>query len=382
MDQRQERELTSRAVSYVSSGSTELALTEVRHSVCDYYDQGSFDREQERIFRSLPLIAGHASQLPRTGDYVTETVCGLPVLLCRTPAGAINAFLNVCRHRGARLVAEPSGGGQKQFVCPYHAWAYDIEGRLCNVPDQPVCFPNLDRKQHGLVKLPCEVRHGFVWVGLAPGDQQLTQLEHHLDRLDGELASYGLDQYVVYRQESQPLACNWKLGIEGFLENYHFAFLHRNSTSRLFVHNVAVVDPLGRHIRAVAPKSSIRQLQNGSSGHLRSHATLLYLIFPNACLFIEKNHVSLLQVLPIDAEHSEARITHVVRHDSLLMRRYWEENIRIFMSAVVEDLATCEAIQSGLKSGANQHLLFGRNEVGCIRFREAINDLVAIGTAT
>jgi phenylpropionate dioxygenase-like ring-hydroxylating dioxygenase large terminal subunit len=370
--------LIRRTLQHVHEHRTDLAETEVRHPVSDYYDPDQYGREVTAIYRRLPQVVCHTSQLQRPGDFVSDTLCGVPYVVVRAPSGQVNGFLNVCRHRGALLVTERSGAKLRNFVCPYHAWTYDTEGRLRQVPDQENSFPNLERGERGLVPLPTEVRHGFVWVTLQPGPPAET-VERFLGPLDAELAGYRFDDHVFYREQEETRAFNWKVGMESFLENYHFAVLHSQSTNPIFVHNVIAIDGLGRHVRAVAPKRSLTRLDEAdeSDWDIRPNATILYAIFPNTCLFVEKGHASVLQFLPEDAERCRVRMAHVVGSDSLQLRQHWEGNIRVFMSAAVEDLMICESMQAGFRSGANEHVVFGRNEVGCDLFRSAVAEAVA-----
>lgn len=326
-----------------SGGSETYAPADV------YSDPDRYRRELGAIFRRSPLIVAHASQLQRPGDFVTAAVGGVPILVTCPAPGRVSAFLNVCRHRNALLVRERSGSAGKAIVCGYHAWTYDTDGRLTHVPDKQACFPNLDCGERGLVRLPVAARGGFVWVWLdpaAPADAD-AQLERYLGPLGAEPESYGFDRYVYYREEELPGAFDWKVAMESFLENYHFAVLHRRSTHPIFVHNVGLFDRLGRHIRAVAPKRSLAQLAAVAEEEwdLRPHATIHYSIFPNSCLFVEKRHLSLLQLLPEAAGRCRVRMIHVVERDSLQQRPYYEENIALFLSAVREDLDTCESMR-------------------------------------
>lgn len=376
MDGSTEQALLERLQHHLETHSTDYGRSETRWPVWHYYDPDRYERELARIFQRFPLIAAHLSQLSRPGDFVTQAVGDVAVVVNRTPEGEVRAFLNVCRHRGSRLVTDPCGSRLTKFVCPYHAWTYDADGRLRQVPDRERSFPDVDLDGVGLVPVPVEVRSGFVWVTFRPGHARdggdPVGIDEHLGALRADLDACGLEGHVVYRQESREYAFNWKLGMEGFLENYHFAVLHKNSTNPIFVHNVDTIDGIGRHVRAVAPKRSLAKVEQGAAGELRPNATILYTIFPNVCLFLEKNHASLLQVVPIGPERSRVELTHVVRYDSLQLRRHWDENIRVFMGAADEDLDMCESIQKGLKSGANEHLLFGRNELGCHLFRDAV----------
>jgi hypothetical protein len=206
-----------------------------------------------------------------------------------------------------------------------------------------------------------------------------TTVGDYLGPLDAELASYRFDDYVYYRSDDSVRAFNWKLGMEGFAENYHFAVLHRASTNPIFVHNMLSIEPLGHHIRIIAPKRTLAQLAAvpAAQWDLRTNATILYSIFPNSCLFLERNFFSLLRFLPEDEGHCRIRIVYAVAKDSLRLRPHYEENIKLFMAAALEDFDICESIQSGVRSGAYDSVVFGRNELGCELFRRAVSEALS-----
>ena len=107
-----------------------------------YASPKRFDAEMGRLFRSAPLIAAHASELSEPGDFMTRSLSGLPLLLTRDRDDAVHVFLNVCRHRGARLVADEKGC-RNSFSCPYHAWTWSNRGELRGIPHGDSGFPDL-----------------------------------------------------------------------------------------------------------------------------------------------------------------------------------------------------------------------------------------------
>jgi phenylpropionate dioxygenase-like ring-hydroxylating dioxygenase large terminal subunit len=347
-----------------------------------YYDPDRYAREVEMV-RRHPFVAAHASQLAEPGDFVTTTVCERPIVVCRTQEGELRAFLNVCRHRGSELVGEPCGAKLRKIVCPYHAWTYELDGRLSHVPDRERSFPALDVRDRGLVGLAAEERHGLVWVIPDPAGTAAVGdpfVERFLGpELDAELADYRIGEYAVYRQDAWDAEFNWKCGTESFLENYHFSTLHRASTYPIFLNNMGFCHRLGTHFRAVAPKRSIQELREADreKWDLRPNATVMYLLFPSTCLFVEKDHFNLLHVAPAGLNRSKATRTHLVRRLSPRLVEYWDANIEVFMSAVREDFDVCESMQRGFRSGANAEVLFGRNEFGCHEYRECIEQALA-----
>jgi phenylpropionate dioxygenase-like ring-hydroxylating dioxygenase large terminal subunit len=335
-----------------------------------YLDPRRFEREMA-VVRRQPIPLAHVSQLPEPGDFRVENVFGRSVLLVHGEAGRHRALLNVCRHRGAEVVRAECGTATS-FVCPYHAWSYDTDGRLTSVPDGSRSFPGLRLADRGLVELPSEVRHGLLWVTLDGGGVPVEQFLG--PELDADLATCGLAGYATYQEGALDRRFNWKTGAESFMESYHFAVLHRRTAGRVFLHNVGAYDQLGRHFRTLAPKKTLRDLRDvdRASRRIRGHATVMYLIFPSTVLFVEKDHVNLLVILPEDVERCRVLRTHLVQRLSPRLREYWDANIDLFMGAVGEDLDICESMQRGYRSGANTTVTFGRNEQGCDAYRRVV----------
>lgn len=133
MDRDTELQLIDELREIKASGTFYLDEEVTRSPVSNYVSQERFDLEREHLFRRVPLIAAHVSELAEPGSFLRRDVAGLPVLLTRDKEGQTNAFLNVCRHRGTQLVDEDSGCSHK-FTCLYHAWTYSSTGKLIAAP--------------------------------------------------------------------------------------------------------------------------------------------------------------------------------------------------------------------------------------------------------
>jgi phenylpropionate dioxygenase-like ring-hydroxylating dioxygenase large terminal subunit len=308
---------------------------------------------------------------------------GCPILLTRDVSGTAHAFLNICRHRAAKLAPEGCGSKTGRFICPYHGWSYDLDGALRHIPDQDNSFPGSVPARLGLVPLPVEERHGFLWVVPSPHTQDSVggiSVQHFLGpSLSAELASYRYAEHSFYREESWHGDFNWKCGVEQFMENYHFAFLHRNSTNRIFYHNVMAWKQFRDHFRAIAPKRTISDLatQDEDSWDIRPHATILYTVFPLSVFFIEKSILSLLQIFPEAVGRSRVHVTYLVKDGDVNRRNFWEENIRLFKTAVLEDLGTCADMQKNFAAAPESKVLFGRSEAALHHYRLSVTEALA-----
>lgn len=141
----------------VYEGGLDPALTDFQIPTTTYTDELQFQAER-RLLRALPMAVAHVSQLQTAGSCLVHDALGVPIMVTRDREGELHAMLNVCRHRGTRLVEE-SGfcKVRKGFHCRYHGWTYDIEGNLLDVPRQEL-FPTLDKSEHNLISLPATER--------------------------------------------------------------------------------------------------------------------------------------------------------------------------------------------------------------------------------
>src|ERR1700719_4314358 len=153
-----------------------------------YRDADFLEAEKERIFATSWQVVCQLNDIPNPGDYHTLDFMGDPMVAVRGPDRVVKAFFNVCRHRAARLLDGGSGHCPGRIVCPYHAWAYDLNGRLTAVPHRKE-FAEFALDQHGLKPVGTEHYNGLVFVRLKPG---LPSVAEMLAPYETELAAYRL----------------------------------------------------------------------------------------------------------------------------------------------------------------------------------------------
>ena len=194
-----------------------------------YTDPALFATEQERVFEQMWACVVRGADIADPGMFKTVQVGRESILVTRSRTGEARAFLNVCRHRGAQLCVEEEGAVKRTFKCMYHAWAYDLDGKLVAAPNL-VKMPDIDRVEYGL--RPVHVREwlGYVWVCLADDpppfeDDVMGACVERLGSLDA-IDRYRLDELTVGRRIRYDVAANWKLIIENFMECYHCSTIH------------------------------------------------------------------------------------------------------------------------------------------------------------
>ncbi|MGB1237657.1 MAG: aromatic ring-hydroxylating oxygenase subunit alpha [Pseudomonadales bacterium] len=181
-----------------------------------YNDPHMFRADMEEIFLKEWLFVGMSCELPDKGNYITVEVGQNSVLIVRDGDGSINAFHNVCRHRGSR-VCNDKKGKVANLVCPYHQWTFDLKGTLLFAGTE--MGDNFDMKKHGLKRAHCEVAGGFIFICLAPGEApDIAPLKATLDEY---MEPYQMENAKVAVEVTIEEDANWKLVIENNRECYH-----------------------------------------------------------------------------------------------------------------------------------------------------------------
>jgi Rieske 2Fe-2S family protein len=344
-----------------------------------YRDPERFAAERDRLFRRLPLCVGHIDQLAEPGSVLAFDLCGVPVLLVRGRDEQLRCFLNVCRHRGARLVAEEGTVCRKQsLVCPYHAWTYRLDGSLAGM-SRAEAFPDLERHTLGLRSLPCAVRHGLIWIVLDPLAGAVLDITGHLGALDRELEAIGIGSHRFYRQHAQRRVANWKLIIDAFLEVYHVRRLHAGTIGPFFVDAVAVNDSVGCHVRSLIARDRTTEIRRLPPQHWNPqvHATLVHFIFPNSILIYHPDYISHLGLFPSAPDETLFVHTMLIPEAPADEKAaaHWQRSFELIDAGVFdkEDLVVCESIQRGLASGANDSMIVGRLEQNLQRFHSTVD---------
>jgi Rieske 2Fe-2S family protein len=178
--------------------------------------------ELERLFGGSWVCVGRDGELAGPGSQRAVRVGGAGVLLVRGGDGRTRAFANVCRHRGHELLPAGAATSRRTILCPYHAWTYDLDGSLRVAPG----FRGLATfapGEHGLVELPVEVWHGFVFVN---GSGDAPPFAEHVGALGQVVAPYRPERLLPLASHSYDLAANWKIVLENYHECYHCPLIH------------------------------------------------------------------------------------------------------------------------------------------------------------
>jgi len=377
MDRHEQVGLLKRLIHYVESETTALADAPWENDVAVYADPAQFSREARILFRQHPILLGFASEWAAPGAFRTDDHAGVPILVVRGRDGTLRAFLNVCRHRGAKVA--DGAGTARVFSCPYHAWTYDIGGKIRGIPDER-CFPGVRAERGGLTELPLAEKHGLVWVMPTPAADGATRfdIEPWLGGLGRELAGFGFESWQLHDKRLVPEPMNWKLMLDTFHEGYHIGFLHRESLKEILHGNVADFEPFGFNHRLTFPRKKLERLKSEpeASWDLMWNTTVIYSLFPNTILMLQGDHVELARIFPhagrVDRAVMELALYVPRAPASEEERTHWDKNMQLVLDVVTgEDFPAGRTIQAGVESGAQTHTVFGRNEPAMIHWHRS-----------
>lgn len=207
-----------------------------------YWDPEVFSSEREEIFFRSWQYAGHTEDVPEIGSYITSNVLDQDLFVIRGHDNRLRAFYNVCQHRGHQLVSG-QGRARRVITCPYHAWKYELDGRLHAARGQDR-VPGFDPSRICLQEVQLEEFCNFLFVNLDPEARPIAELAGGLEaEIRSEVPS--LDKLTRVARAEWTLEANWKVIVDNFLECYHcqvahpaFARLVDLSTYRSKVHDI------------------------------------------------------------------------------------------------------------------------------------------------
>lgn len=309
-------QLCRRMVDHARNGSTDTAPGVMFNDVTAYMDPQRHELELQKLFREMPQVVCLSSDLPQAGSYRTFDEAGVPIFVIRGRDGMVRAFLNICPHRGARLLREPEGRVNR-ITCWFHGWSFDNHGGNGAVAQKEhFCDAVSDYRE--LIPCPAAERHGLVFVKPVPNSTM--DLDAHLGAFGKELGKLDLDEAQRVCDGELGVSCNWKYALDTYFENYHFATLHKNTIAPLSPNTMSLYDTWGPHHRLVFPNNDAWTWGGKPESEWMSDTiSTPYFIFPNTIVYLgslrpDQAYVTTFRLYPRGVGETLTRITMYAPH--------------------------------------------------------------------
>jgi phenylpropionate dioxygenase-like ring-hydroxylating dioxygenase large terminal subunit len=332
-----------------------------------YRDPDFFRAEMARVIRPAWQIVCHASDIAKPGEWRSLDYLSESVIVIRGADGAVRAFANVCRHRGARLL-DGTDGCAKRLICPYHAWTYAADGRLIGVPHK-ADYPGLDMAAHGLIPVELENWRGFLFVRLESGGPSVAEM---MAPHEAEIAPHRFEALeAIGRITLRPRDVNWKNVADNYSDGLHIDVAHPG-LNRLFGASYEI--EAGAHVDRMAGELLERPSANLSERAYQhflpegaGRTWLYFKLWPNVAFDIYPEQVDFMHFVPVSPTETLIReISYAIPDDRREMKAARYLNWRINRQVNAEDTALIARVQQGMASSLYRPGPLGESEI-CLR---------------
>jgi choline monooxygenase len=333
-----------------------------------YHDPEIAGVERRKVFANSWQAVGRADQVAKPGGFFTAELAGEPILVVRDEAGALRAFYNVCRHRAARVVAEPEGQ-LKKLRCRYHGWTYDLAGKLRGTPEFDG-VADFCREDNGLPEIAVATWGPVVWVHLGQTPPLLAQL---LAPLPERTKGTGLEALRFVERREYKLACNWKVFVDNYLDGgYHVNTVHPGLAgvidysgyrTEVFDHTSVQISPLKR----AGDADDVAKVRAGDAAYY-------WWIYPNFMINLYQGVMDTNLVLPLGPDACRVVFDfYFAETDGEARRRFMTDSMDVGHQIQLEDVGICEEVQRGLASKSYDTGRFSvRREAGGYHFHRLL----------
>ncbi len=328
-----------------------------------YYDPAIYELELEKIFSCMWVCVGRAETIPsRPGAYQLVTIGRESVIVVRSRDGILQAFLNVCRHRGARLCSQATGQLKGSIQCRYHAWTYGLDGRLIGAPNI-MNDEQFDRTAFGLLPVALAIWEGFIWLNLSDNPPPVvTQLDPVIIQRFGSYERfdrYGIGELKIGKSISYEVQANWKLLLENFMECYHCGPMHPElcdllpdfRSGKTYAYGDAATYASDAEAFTITGKASRPPLKGLQPEDLR----LYYgeVLLPNILINLLDDHVVVHTIWPEATDRSRVVCDWLFDADVITMPNFDPmDAVELFDIVNKQDWEVCEMAQQGMASKA------------------------------
>ncbi|MEM9783328.1 MAG: aromatic ring-hydroxylating dioxygenase subunit alpha [Pseudomonadota bacterium] len=323
-----------------------------------YTDEGVAAAEREAVFFANWSAVGFAHQAANPGDVFPLEFLGQPLLLARDRQGVLRVFLNVCRHRGMVLVDEP-GNRPRALRCPYHAWCYELDGRLRTTPHVGGPGQNrhdcIDRTALGLIEVRSAIWLGVVYVNI---DGKAPPFEEYAGEAIARWHEMAVDLVHPGAESAFTLdvRTNWKLAVENYCESYHLPWVHPglNSYSRLEDHyNIEGRCFSGQGTRAYRPQigpDGARFPEIAGLSTMWEEGAEYIALYPNVLLGVHRDHAFAIVLEPKGVDRTAEHVA-ILYPAAEVCEDGWSgmrsTNAAMWREVFEEDIFVVEGMQRG-----------------------------------
>ncbi|MEO1530675.1 MAG: ring-hydroxylating oxygenase subunit alpha [Pseudomonadota bacterium] len=312
-----------------------------------YTDPRWYDYEKQAIFARTWQWVAHAEKLRAPGSFVTATIAGRPIAVVRDREGALRAFYNVCKHRAHELLS--GEGTTTRIMCPYHAWVYDLTGRLVRAPHTER-LPGFEAKEICLDSVQVEEFCGFIYVNLDP---KAEPLRIQSGELGAEIREWApdIDRLTFAHRLTYDIKSNWKNVVDNFLECYHCPTAHKDfctlvdmDTYKVTTHGI-----YSSHMADAGQSSN--SAYSVADATVKTHA--VWWLWPNTCLmrYPGRGNMIVMHIIPAGPERTLE--TYDFYFETPEPVEAEQEAIRYIDEVLqAEDIALVESVQRGMNTPA------------------------------
>lgn len=299
--------------------------------------------EKDRIFMKTWLCVGREEHIPKAGDFFTQRIADEPFVVTRDADGGVNAFVNMCLHRGVPVVS--GCGNQRDFSCPYHAWLYDLKGNLRAAPHMGKSTMTSTAGRR-LKPLHLQLWRGWIFINFSDEPESFTAF---MEAQEGELWWFKTEQCRSVEKVVLEVGCNWKLLVENLIDIYHVPVIHKGS--------------FGGFLKTKRDDIQFKLLDRGgwiyeqesrphSKGGNQLFPTLPWLeglssstsvkagIFPNLNLSLRYDSLRMWQVWPTAVDKSEIHLYSLFPHATFAQAGFqanYDEYRTFIVNAIVDE---------------------------------------------
>ncbi|PTR05807.1 MULTISPECIES: SRPBCC family protein [unclassified Novosphingobium] len=344
-----------------------------------YASQERFDLEIAKLFRGRPIPVAVSDVLPKPRTRFVIDDYGPSIVLTRDEEGAVHAFHNICTHRAIKLCQNHGTESGGLMTCPYHAWSFDMKGRLKSLP-RPEIFPGLEKSKMGLIELECHEAGGLIWVNLDKDSK--ADFSIVTGPLAADFEAIALPEQKICKHLKVEVNANWKLIVDSFSENYHVTRLHAKSLGSMFTDRKTSCELIGEHLRVMSGRAGFHQGGEVETfEQFRGSAVVHYTLVPGALIITSPKYISVMLLSPQSVDRTVVNYYMLV--DKLPETE--EEVARIEKSLALmtritteEDFWVAELGTIAAKVGVVKEITCGGMEREIVQFHKNVNEILGL----